>query len=204
MKKVEKFKSILQNNDKKVNDFFFELQLKTQKKNIRKLKNDFITISKTDIETIKKLFLTQNTYKEQQETIVMRLISEYKINKNNISVNVNKDFLEYLQNYTFTNDINKDFFSSKKHTNTIYKLIDDTVNNTQTWWKFWQYFKNEDVLRSELGITKTYKNFSLLRNNILIPAQKEINKKSKYNIYYEYSFDFHNNRKIRIKIFKKN
>lgn len=204
MKKLEKFKSILQNNDKKVNDFFFELQLKTQKKNIRKLKNYFITISKTNIETIKKLFLTQNTYKEQQETIVMRLISEYKINKNNISVNVNNDFLEYLQSYIFTNDINKDFFSSKKHTNTIYKLIDDTVNNTQTWWKFWQYFKNEDVLRRELGITKTYKNFSLLRNNILIPAQKEINKKSKYNIYYEYSFDFHNNRKIRIKIFKKN
>jgi plasmid replication initiation protein len=60
------------------------------------------------------------------------------------------------------------------------------------------------VLRNELGISKTYKTFSLLKNNILIPAQKEINKKSKYKIYYDYSYDFYKNRQIRIKIFKKN
>lgn len=146
----------------------------------------------------------RSTYKEKQETTVMRLIYEYRIIKDSISVNINKDFLEFLQKVTIPRDNQTEFVSTKKHTNTIYKLIDDTVNNTITYWKFWQYFKNEDVLRSELGISKTYKTFSLLKNNILIPAQKEINKKSKYKIYYDYSYDFYKNGQIRIKIFKKN
>ncbi|MBK2341741.1 hypothetical protein IBE33_09505 [Francisella philomiragia] len=204
MNKLEKFKEIIQNADPNTNIFFNELKEKIQKKNIRKLKSDFISINKSDLSTIKKLFVMRSTYKEKQETTVMRLIYEYKIIKDSISVNINKDFLEFLQKATITGDTQTEFVSTKKHTNTIYKLIDDTVNNSITYWKFWQYFKNEDVLRNELGISKTYKQFSLLKNNILIPAQKEINKKSKYNIYYDYSYYFYKNRQIRIKIFKKN
>jgi len=203
MNKLEKFKSIIQNADPNTNIFLNEVKEKIQKKNIRKLKSDFISINKSDLSTIKKLFVMQSTYKEKQETTVMRLIYEYRIIKDAISVNINKDFLEFLQKVAITGDSKTEFVSTKKHTNTIYKLIDDTVNNTQTYWKFWQYFKNEDVFRNELGISKTYKTFSLLRNNILIPAQKEINKKSKYKIYYDYSYDFYKNRQIRIKIFKK-
>ena len=169
MKKIEKYKSIVQNNDPKINSFFVELQGKIKNKNLKKLKSDFVNVTKTDLETIKKLFATQSTYKENQETITMRLIVEYKIVKEIISVNVNKDFLEFLQTYSIKRCLETDFISSKKHTNTLYKIIDDTVKSNSTWHKFWSYDRAERVIRMELGITKSYKNYSALKNNILKP-----------------------------------
>jgi hypothetical protein len=133
----------------------------------------------------------------------MRLIVEYKIVKNIISVNVNKDFLDFLQTYSIKRCIETDFISSKKHTNTIYKIIDDTVKNSRTWNKFWSFYRAERVVRMELGITKTYKNYSALKNNILKPAQKEINKNSKYRIYFVYGVNYQKDNIITIKIFKK-
>ena len=121
MNKLEKFKSIIQNADPNTNIFFNEVKEKIQKKNIRKLKNDFISINKSDLSTIKKLFVMQSTYKEKQETTVMRLIYEYRIIKDSISVNLNKDFLEFLQKVTLPRNNQTEFVSTKKHTNTIYK-----------------------------------------------------------------------------------
>jgi len=203
MKKIEKYKSIVQNNDPKINSFFVELQGKIQNKSIKKLKSDFVNVTKTDLETIKKLFVAQNTYKENQETITMRLIGEYKIVKSIISVNVNKDFLEFLQTYNIQRCIETEFINSKKHTNAIYKIIDVVASNQQKWFKFWAYDRIEKVLRSDLNITKSYRNYSALKNNILKPAQKEINKNSKYRIYFVYDVNYQKNNTIRIKIYKK-
>lgn len=55
----------------------------------------------------------------------------------------------------------------------------------------------------ELGVTKSYKNYSALKNNILKLAQKEINKNSKYRIYFVYGVNYQKDNTIRIKIFKK-
>jgi hypothetical protein len=203
MKKIEKYKFIVQNNDPKINSFFLELQGKIKNKNLKKLKSDFVNVTKTDLETIKKLFAAQSTYKENQETITMRLIIEYKIVKEVVSVNVNKDFLEFLQTYSIKRCLETDFISSKKHTNTLYKIIDDMVKGNSTWHKFWSYDRAERVVRMELGITKSYKNYSALKNNILKPAQKEINKNSKYRIYFVYSVNYQRDNMIKIKIFKK-
>jgi fibrillarin-like rRNA methylase len=82
MKKVEKYKSIVQNNDPIINSFFVELQGKIKEKNLKnlkKLKSDFVNVTKTDLETIKKLFVAQSTYKENQETITMQLFSVSQI-----------------------------------------------------------------------------------------------------------------------------
>ena len=203
MKKIEKYKSIVQNNDPKINSFFIELQGKIKNKNLKKVKSDFVNVTKTDLETIKKLFVAQSTYKENQETIKMRLIVEYKIVKNIISVNVNKDFLAFLQTQSITRCLESEFISSKKHTNTLYKIIDSTVKNTSTCHKFWSYYRPERVIRTDLCITKTYKNYSALKNNILKPAQKEINKNSKYRIYFVYGVNHKNDNMIMIKIFRK-
>jgi hypothetical protein len=49
MKKIEKYKFIVQNNDPKINSFFVELQGKIKNKNLKNLKSDFVNVTKTDL-----------------------------------------------------------------------------------------------------------------------------------------------------------
>jgi len=81
MNKTEKFKSIIQDNNPKIHNFFVEIKSKIRNKNLKKVKSDFVNVTKTDLETIKSLFTMQNTYKDKQEAITMRLIVEYRIIK---------------------------------------------------------------------------------------------------------------------------
>jgi len=117
-------------------------------------------------------------------------------------VNVNKDFLLFLQTFDISENKELGFRSTKKHINTIYKMIGDIATKETKHHKFWFYYRPERMFRIDLGITKTYKNLSAIKNNILQQAQKEINKSSKYKIYFDYSKSYHNENMIRIKIFE--
>ena len=75
-----------------------------------------------------------------------------------VTCSKSKDFLAFLQTQSVTKCLESEFISSKKHTNTLYKIIDSTVKNTSTCHKFWSYYRPERVIRTDLCITKTYKN----------------------------------------------